>query len=352
MSQTEYTVPVSSLSGQLVTGAVQGVTVKYVTYIRVSTKKQGDSGLGLDAQTAIIGLYLKQFSSQPWEVVADYVDATSGAGGLADRPVLLEAIDKAKAEGAVLLVAKLDRLSRDVEVIAGLMNRVEFKVASMPNADRFQLHIYAALAEQERHFISARTKDALAQAKARGVKLGGVRPGMAARNAGTAAKAAQDAERCRSALAAVAGKPLREQAQHLNAMNIKTARGGSWTATQVMRVRDRLAMTDIKSAQEAQEVEVRELSPVEQVVLDAINACIDAEGMLDKQSADDVGEWLQDQYDGLCARLMLMQKADGILDGMMKPITCHTKPNMLKKLHIARDILTKDARVHYPEFLA
>lgn len=214
---------------------------KYVVYYRVSTQKQGDSGLGLEAQQRDIALYLERYSQQPFEIVETVTDIRSGAGMLADRPALAAAVAVAEREGAVLLVAKLDRLSRDVELIAHLIKRVDFKVACMPIADKFQLHLYAALAEQEREFISLRTKAALAQAKARGVKLGGVRPGTQARNEGARLKAVEDAERCRAALAAVADKSLREQAAHLNAMGIPTARGGDWTATQVMRVRDRLA---------------------------------------------------------------------------------------------------------------
>lgn len=226
------------------TGQTAGQTVsKFVVYYRVSTKGQGESGLGLEAQQRDVALYLERYSRQPFEIVETVTDVRSGAGMLADRPALAAAVAVAEREGAALLVAKLDRLSRDMELIAHLIKRVELVVACMPQADKSQLYIYGMLAEMERDFISARTKAALAQAKARGVKLGGVRPGTQARNEGARLKAMEDAERCRAALAAVAGKSLREQAAHLNAMGIPTARGGDWTATQVMRVRDRLAET-------------------------------------------------------------------------------------------------------------
>lgn len=134
---------------------------RFVVYTRVSTKKQGDSGLGLDAQERDIGLFLDNYSELPWEVLARFQDVESGARS--DRPELEKAITLAKAEGATLLVAKLDRLSRSVAFIATLLEdrKLNFRVASMPYADKFQLHIYAALAEQERDFISKRTSAAL-----------------------------------------------------------------------------------------------------------------------------------------------------------------------------------------------
>lgn len=214
-----------------------------MTYTRVSTAEQGRSGLGLEAQQRDIELFLTNYSDVPWEVVGSFSDVDSGAHN--GRPELQRAIAAAKQHRAELLVAKLDRLSRKVSYLAQLMDdpKLQLRVASMPHADKFQLHIYAALAEQERDFISTRTKAALAAAKARGVKLGGDRNGaIAAANATRAEKADAHA-------AKVAGiaRPMREQgmglaeiAGQLNLTGIATASGaGLWTATAVRRVLER-----------------------------------------------------------------------------------------------------------------
>jgi DNA invertase Pin-like site-specific DNA recombinase len=215
---------------------------QYVTYKRVSTAEQGRSGLGLEAQDRDMQLYLETFSEVPFEVVAEFVDVESG--GNDDRPELAKAITLAKRTGAELLVAKLDRLSRDVAFIATMLKdkRLSFRVASMPYADKFQLHIYAALAEQERDFISRRTKAALAAAKAKGKVLGGLRDTTMKRNE----VVMQDAQRRATDLQGVllpmrqAGKSLREIAAELSRLGIKTARGGEWTAAQVQRTLGRL----------------------------------------------------------------------------------------------------------------
>ena len=148
-------------------------TNKYVIYLRVSTKQQGDSGLGLEAQERDIDIFLKSYNKGQFEVIGKFKDVMSGKGSVEERPTFKKAVELAKQHNATLLVAKLDRLSRDVETVARLIKAVDIKVACMPYADKFQLHLYAALAEQERDFISARTKAALQAAKARGVKLGG-----------------------------------------------------------------------------------------------------------------------------------------------------------------------------------
>lgn len=146
---------------------------KYVIYLRVSTKQQGDSGLGLEAQERDIDIFLNSYNKGQFEVIGKFKDVMSGKGSVEERPTFKKAVELAKQHNATLLVAKLDRLSRDVETVARLIKAVDIKVACMPYADKFQLHLYAALAEQERDFISARTKAALQAAKARGVKLGG-----------------------------------------------------------------------------------------------------------------------------------------------------------------------------------
>lgn len=216
---------------------------EYVVYRRVSTKEQGRSGLGLDAQDRDIALFLERFSEEPYKVLDTFTDILSGSD--ADRPSLDAALDLCRKTGATLLVSKLDRLSRKVSAIATLMEdkRVRFRVAQMPYADNFQLHIYAALAEQERAFISARTKAALAEAKARGTQLGGLRDKTMKRNTVVQANAKARAEKIAGIVQPLraARKPLREIAAHLNLAGVQTARGGQWQASQVKRVLDRLS---------------------------------------------------------------------------------------------------------------
>lgn len=216
---------------------------QYVTYRRVSTAEQGRSGLGLEAQDRDIQIFLETYSDVPFEVIGSFVDVESG--GNDDRPELAKAITLAKRTGAELLVAKLDRLSRDVAFIATLLKdkRLSFRVASMPHADKFQLHIYAALAEQERDFISRRTKAALAAAKAKGKVLGGLRDTTMKRNEVVKEDAQRRADNLSGVLLPMrqAGKTLREIAAELSRLGIKTARGGDWTATQVARHLSRLS---------------------------------------------------------------------------------------------------------------
>jgi DNA invertase Pin-like site-specific DNA recombinase len=208
---------------------------QFVVYTRVSTKRQGDSGLGLEAQERDIKLYLENYADEPNEVIASFCDVESGTKS--DRPELQQAIQAAKDTGATLLVAKLDRLSRSVAFIATLMEdkKLDFTVATMPNADKFQLHIYAALAQQEREFISTRTKSALAEAKARGVKLGGNRPNNQARHKAVKAMADQNAMAVSQIIKdhREAGKTYRYIAQQMNNLNISTAKNGKWHASTV-----------------------------------------------------------------------------------------------------------------------
>jgi DNA invertase Pin-like site-specific DNA recombinase len=216
---------------------------KYVTYMRVSTAEQGKSGLGLEAQKRDISIFLDTYSEVPFEVIGEFTDVLSGTDD--DRPELAKAIALAKKAGADLLVAKLDRLSRRVSFIAKLMEdpKLSFRVAQMPHADKFQLHVYAALAEQERDFISKRTKAALAEAKARGQKLGGLREKTMKRNDAVKANARTRAEKIAGIVVPLrdAGKTLREIASHLERAGVATARGGRWNASQVQRVLQRVS---------------------------------------------------------------------------------------------------------------
>ncbi len=215
---------------------------QYVVYTRVSTEDQGKSGLGLEAQERDIAVFLDKFSGVPYEIIGEFRDVQSGSD--ADRPELTKALDLVRRTGAELLVAKLDRLSRKVSFIATLMDdkRVKLRVAQMPQADKFQLHIYAALAEQERTFISERTKAALRAAKSRGVRLGGLRDKTMKRNEAIQTKANAEADRLMRIIGPLkaSGQSLSAIAETLDAMNVQTSRGGKWTAKQVSRVLERV----------------------------------------------------------------------------------------------------------------
>jgi DNA invertase Pin-like site-specific DNA recombinase len=221
--------------------------IKYVAYYRVSTKKQGHSGLGLEAQRRDIELYLTNYSNTPYTLLESFTDIDSGS--LDNRPELTKAITLAKSEKAIILIAKLDRLSRKVSFIANLIEdkKIDFKVACMPNADKFQLQLYAVLAEQERDFISIRTKAALSEAKARGTKLGGLRDKTMARNKAIQKQATERANQLSGIIT-----PLREQgislqsiADNLNKLNYQTARGGKFTSMQVLRTIKRIKNKEI-----------------------------------------------------------------------------------------------------------
>lgn len=215
-----------------------------VGYYRVSTSEQGRSGLGLEAQRDAV----RRFAvAEGFEIVAEFTEIETGKGAdaLERRPQLAAALAEAQkyGKGCFVAVSKLDRLSRDVAFIARLMaERVPFLVAELgANADPFLLHIYAALAEQERRLISERTKAGLAAARARGTKLGNPRLAdvHAVHNArvaaGADAFAASVAPAIRQAQAQGA-KTLREIAAALNAKGVTTARGKLWEAQQVRNV--------------------------------------------------------------------------------------------------------------------
>jgi DNA invertase Pin-like site-specific DNA recombinase len=216
--------------------------MEYITYLRVSTKEQGKSGLGLEAQKRDIKLYLDNYSATPYKIIKEFLEVDSGANSA--RVTLNEAINLAKKHSATLLVAKLDRLSRKVSFIASMMEdkKLNFKVATMPHADPFQLHIYAALAEQEREFISKRTKAALAEAKARGTRLGGLRTKTNERNVAKRKQADQFAKNLwpiiePMTLTAVTYSDI---AKRLNQMNVQTANGGVFWASTVSNIIKRM----------------------------------------------------------------------------------------------------------------
>lgn len=219
-----------------------------VAYYRVSTAEQGRSGLGLEAQRDAVRRFA---DAEGFEIVAEFeeVETGKGADALERRPQLAAALAEARrhGKGTPVAVSKLDRLSRDVHFISGLMaQRVPFLVAELgADTDAFVLHLYAALAEKERRLISERTKAGLRAAKARGVRLGNPRLAdvhavyNARRAAGAAAFAKSIAPHIRQAQNEGAGS-LRQIAAVLNAKGVTTARGGHWQAQQVANVLCRL----------------------------------------------------------------------------------------------------------------
>ena len=215
---------------------------KYITYKRVSGGENQKSGLGLDAQERDIQLFLENFSETPYEVLEEFVEVQTGADN--ERPQLRAAIALAKQHQATLVVSKLDRLSRRVSHLSALMEErgLTFKVAQMPYADAFQLHIYAALAEQERQFISQRTKAALKEAKARGVRLGAPVHHIEDLAAARTKKALQDAKKVAGVIVPLreSGKSIRSICEVLNASGIKTSRGASFNERLVGRMLKRL----------------------------------------------------------------------------------------------------------------
>ena len=210
---------------------------QFIKYYRVSTRSQADSGLGLSAQQRDIDLYLSTYAETPWEVIAEFTDVQSGKDD--NRPELQKAMALAEETGVTILIAKLDRISRRVSFISAIMERkkLNLTVATMPNADKFQLHIYAALAEQEREFISLRTKQALAPLKGTG-KLGGNRGNIDKANEAARALADSHAAKVMDTVLPLkeAGRTLQQIADTLNKSGVKTARGGKWHPTTVKNV--------------------------------------------------------------------------------------------------------------------
>jgi DNA invertase Pin-like site-specific DNA recombinase len=206
-----------------------------IGYIRVSTVKQGRSGLGLEGQQEA----LRRFAEAEGYTFAEtFTEVESGKHGENHRPALAGALARARKERAPIIVAKLDRLSRDVHYISGLMkHRVPFIVTELgADTDPFMLHIYAALAEKERRMISERTRAAMKAAKARGVRIGGLR----AKGVELEREAKDRAEGLRSVFEGLSGLSARKVAEELNARGVPTPAGGKWHAATVIRVRERL----------------------------------------------------------------------------------------------------------------
>ena len=208
---------------------------QFIAYYRVSTDKQGTSGLGLDAQKEAVSRYLSSRNAGSEQPIAEYIEVESGKQH-ANRPQLLAAVAQCKKLKATLVIAKLDRLARNVHFVSGLMeSKIDFVVAEMPEATPFMLHVYAAVAEHEAEAISARTKAALAAAKSRGTVLGNPRWQESI-------SAARSARGLMSPTPAVLdmmcklrseGQTLRAIAAHMNQLGLRTPQGSLWYASTV-----------------------------------------------------------------------------------------------------------------------
>lgn len=212
---------------------------QFVAYYRVSTAKQGQSGLGLEAQQAAVSSYLSGFSSG---LVAEFTETETGKGAnaLETRPQLRAALETCRKHKATLIIAKLDRLARNVHFVSGLLETgCDFVAADMPQANKVMIQMHAVMSEWERDQISARTKAALTAAKARGVVLGAT----ASANLKGNQKARQDAANAFAKhLSGVirgfvaSGLTQRQIAQELNQLGITAPRGGVWSLAQVQRL--------------------------------------------------------------------------------------------------------------------
>lgn len=223
---------------------------KYIAYYRVSRKVQGVSGLGLSAQKSSVEKYV---TGQDGNILNEYTEIETGTNKR-DRVEIHKAIQQAKNEGAILVIAKLDRLARNVSFVSSLMDAgVEFVAVDMPSANHFTIHIFSALAQQEASMISSRTKLALAELKKKGVKLGNPKNLTSdARNKGvqTIKENAQNNDRNRQAQSIInnckeKGMTYRQIADYLNELNFKTRYGKQFLASSVHQLYRR---TSLKSA--------------------------------------------------------------------------------------------------------
>ena len=214
---------------------------QFILYSRVSTSMQGASGLGLDAQKDAMDAYIKNVGG---EVIGEYVDIQSGKDD-ENRPQLQSALNLARKSNSTILVSKLCRLSRDLEFIARLMkdSKISFRVCSMPDADEFTISIWSCMVMQERREISRRTKDALAAAKKRGIRLGTAgKENIKKCNLARIQQADTYAKELNLLIKPLrdAGQPLQMIADGLNASGITTSRGSKFTHKQVSRILERV----------------------------------------------------------------------------------------------------------------
>jgi DNA invertase Pin-like site-specific DNA recombinase len=239
MSATNYSTSVETFGAEAMTDG------KWISYLRVSTARQGKSGLGIEAQRHAVAEFL---NGGNWTMIKEFVEVETGKR--ADRPKLAEAIQACRIYGARLVIAKLDRLARNAVFLLGVRDAgIDFVCADMPSANRLTVGIMAMVAEDEAQRISDRTKAALAAAKKRGTVLGGYRgvtpsskdraKAVEALQARANAKAA-DLAPVIAELQAAGRTSLRAIAAGLNEAGIPTARGGEWSSVQVMRLLERL----------------------------------------------------------------------------------------------------------------
>lgn len=217
-----------------------------ITYRRVSTGRQERSGAGLEAQSQAVARFCEE---EGFAVAGDFTDTASGAASVEQRPGLSKALTMAAKLKCPVVVSRLDRLSRDVAFISGLMaRRVPFIVAELgPDVDPFTLHIFAALSQKERALISARTREALAGKKAAGQKFGHLPTLAVAQANGRASNVAASVAFSKGIMPVISslqagGASMNKIADHLNTAGTPTARGGQWTAKAVSRVINRLSV--------------------------------------------------------------------------------------------------------------
>ncbi|MDR5811190.1 recombinase family protein [Caballeronia sp. LZ019] len=216
---------------------------QFVAYYRVSTARQGQSGLGLEAQREAVARYL---NGGDWELVGEFTDTETGKGAnaLEKRPQLRTALELCKRRGATLIIAKLDRLARNVHFVSGLLETgCDFVAADMPAANKVMIQMHAVMAEWERDQISKRTRDALAAAKARGVRLGVAGPTNLKPNLEVRQRAANAfADKLAGVITGFRSRNLsqREMVAQLNALGIRTPNGGTWHRGQLCRLLERI----------------------------------------------------------------------------------------------------------------
>jgi len=210
---------------------------KIISYVRVSTHKQGASGLGLEAQKQAVESYINETGAV---LVAEFVEVESGKKTDKDRPQLAAALRACKKNKAFLVVAKLDRLARSVHFISGLMeSKVKFIALDMPEANELTIHVMAAFAEHEARRVSERTKAALAVAKSRGVVLGAAGASNLKPNIDARRKQAREFAQSLTGIFdgfRLRGMTQRQMVEELNRLGVKTARGATWSLIQVQRV--------------------------------------------------------------------------------------------------------------------
>lgn len=222
---------------------------KFVSYLRVSTQKQGLSGLGLEAQNDAVRRFVNGAGGL---LIGEYqeIETGKGAAPLTKRPLLKAALDFCRKHSATLVIAKLDRLARNVHFVSGLMeSRVKFVACDMPEANELTIHIMAAFAEHEAKRISQRTKEALAAAKSRGVILGKAGTSNLKPNVELRQQAANEfIWRLKTIFDAMSsmGMSQRAMAAELNVLGIPTPNGGHWGLTQIQRAITRLKSNEIR----------------------------------------------------------------------------------------------------------